>query len=61
MCRPGRERYFMVPPGWVSRHRAILVIRDVSVQREERNPQRFWVSVLSALRQTAVGLPWCGL
>jgi len=51
----------MVPPGWVSRHRAILVIRDVSVQREERNPQRFWVSVLSALRQTAVGLPWCGL
>src|SRR6266702_625691 len=168
ICRPGRERYFMVPPGWVSRHRAILVIRDgrdvpagpcramcssraangrtgvtayarlkvmmspdtdtvryaaaalldllpadsaagtpavrggivsrsalfellgragrvtqvsapagsgktfllrswigaaglagstawVSVQREERNPQRFWVSVLSALRQTAAG------
>ena len=27
----------------------------VSVQREERNPQRFWVSVLSALRQTAAG------
>src|ERR1700722_2182654 len=28
MFRPGRELYFMVPPGWVSRHRAILVIRD---------------------------------
>ena len=27
----------------------------VSVQREERNPQQFWVSVLSALRQTAAG------
>src|SRR5712671_1317653 len=27
----------------------------VSVPREERNPQRFWVSVLSALRQTAAG------
>jgi LuxR family transcriptional regulator, maltose regulon positive regulatory protein len=27
----------------------------VSVQRQERNPQRFWVSVLSALRQTAAG------
>ena len=27
----------------------------VSVQREERNPQRFWVSVLSALRQTVAG------
>jgi LuxR family maltose regulon positive regulatory protein len=27
----------------------------VSVQREERSPQRFWVSVLSALRQTAAG------
>src|SRR3984957_16639818 len=27
----------------------------VSVQREERNPQRFWVSVLSALQQTAAG------
>src|SRR2546430_11213615 len=27
----------------------------VSVQREERDPQRFWVSVLSALRQTAAG------
>src|SRR5690242_6659552 len=27
----------------------------VTVQREERNPQRFWVSVLSALRQTAAG------
>jgi LuxR family transcriptional regulator, maltose regulon positive regulatory protein len=27
----------------------------VPVQREERNPQRFWVSVLSALRQTAAG------
>jgi ATP/maltotriose-dependent transcriptional regulator MalT len=32
----------------------------VSVQREERNPQRFWVSVLNALRQTAARLPWCG-
>src|SRR5690242_8889210 len=27
----------------------------VSVQREERDSQRFWVSVLSALRQTAAG------
>ena len=27
----------------------------VSVQREERNPQRFWVSVLRALQQTAAG------
>src|SRR5580698_456411 len=27
----------------------------VPVHREERNPQRFWVSVLSALRQTAAG------
>ncbi len=27
----------------------------VPVQREERNPQRFWVSVLSALQQTAAG------
>jgi LuxR family transcriptional regulator, maltose regulon positive regulatory protein len=27
----------------------------VSVHSEERNPQRFWVSVLSALRQTAAG------
>src|SRR5712671_3632636 len=27
----------------------------VSVQREERNPQQFWVSVVSALRQTAAG------
>jgi LuxR family maltose regulon positive regulatory protein len=27
----------------------------VSVQREERNPQQFWVSVLSTLRQTAAG------
>jgi LuxR family transcriptional regulator, maltose regulon positive regulatory protein len=27
----------------------------VPVQREERNPQRFWVTVLSALRQTAAG------
>ena len=27
----------------------------VSVQSEERNPQRFWVSVLSALKQTAAG------
>ena len=27
----------------------------VSVQREERNPQQFWVSVLSALRQTTAG------
>jgi LuxR family transcriptional regulator, maltose regulon positive regulatory protein len=27
----------------------------VSVQREERSPQRFWVSVLSALQQTAGG------
>jgi LuxR family transcriptional regulator, maltose regulon positive regulatory protein len=27
----------------------------VSVQSEERNPQRFWVSVLSALQQTAAG------
>src|ERR1700748_1659672 len=27
----------------------------VSVQREERNPQRFWVSVLSALQQTVAG------
>jgi hypothetical protein len=26
--RPGRERYFMVAPGWVSRHRTILMIRD---------------------------------
>jgi hypothetical protein len=26
ISRPGRERYFMVPPGLVSRHRAILVI-----------------------------------
>ena len=33
----------------------------VSVQREERDPQRFWVSVLSALRQTAAGSTWCGL
>jgi LuxR family maltose regulon positive regulatory protein len=27
----------------------------VPVQREERNPQRFWVSVLNALRQTTAG------
>src|ERR1700754_4384499 len=27
----------------------------VPVHREERNPQRFWVSVLNALRQTAAG------
>jgi LuxR family maltose regulon positive regulatory protein len=27
----------------------------VSVQREERNPQRFWVSVVGALQQTAAG------
>ena len=27
----------------------------VSVSREERDPQRFWVSVLDALRQTAAG------
>ncbi len=27
----------------------------VSVQREERNPQRLWVSVLSALQQTSAG------
>src|ERR1700761_5062282 len=27
----------------------------VPVHREERNPQRFWVSVLSALQQTAAG------
>jgi LuxR family transcriptional regulator, maltose regulon positive regulatory protein len=27
----------------------------VSVQREERNPQRFWVAVVGALQQTAAG------
>jgi hypothetical protein len=32
--RPAGQ-YFMVPPGWVSRHRAILVIRNGRVVRAE--------------------------
>jgi len=32
----------------------------VSAGRGERDPQRFWLSVLAALRQTAVGRRWSG-
>ena len=31
----------------------------VPVERDERDPQRFWLSVLGALRQTAPGRRWC--
>jgi LuxR family maltose regulon positive regulatory protein len=40
---------------WIGAARLAESTAWVSVQREERNPQRFWVSVLSALRQTAAG------
>jgi LuxR family transcriptional regulator, maltose regulon positive regulatory protein len=32
----------------------------VPVGREERDPQRFWLAVLGALRQTSAGRRWCG-
>ena len=32
----------------------------VSVPDDERDPQRFWVSVLDALRRTAAARRWCG-
>ena len=32
----------------------------VSVQGEERDPQRFWIAVADALRGTAAGRRWCG-
>ena len=32
----------------------------VSVARDDRDPQRFWLSVLDALRQTVPGRGWSG-
>jgi len=32
----------------------------VAVERGERDPQRFWLSVADALRQTARVQRWCG-
>ena len=32
----------------------------VAAGREERDPQRFWLSVAGALRQTGPGPVWCG-
>jgi LuxR family transcriptional regulator, maltose regulon positive regulatory protein len=32
----------------------------VSAHSEERDPQRFWISVADALRRTTPGRSWCG-
>ena len=32
----------------------------VPVGRDERDPQRLWLAVLDALRQTPRGRRWCG-
>jgi LuxR family maltose regulon positive regulatory protein len=62
--RAGRVTQVSAPPGsgktfllrsWIGAAGLAESTAWVSVQREERNPQRFWVSVLSALRQTAAG------
>jgi len=54
-----RERKTFLLRSWIGAAGLAESTAWVSVQREERNPQRFWVSVLSALRQTAAVLPWC--
>jgi LuxR family maltose regulon positive regulatory protein len=41
---------------WVSQAALAGNVAWVSVERGERDPQRFWLSVLAALRQTAPGL-----
>lgn len=41
---------------WISQAALAGNVAWVSVERGERDPQRFWLSVLAALRQTAPGL-----
>src|SRR6201982_2898542 len=62
--RAGRVTQVSAPAGsgktfllrsWIGAADLTDSIAWVSVEREERNPQRFWVSVLSALRQIAAG------
>src|SRR5882762_7607058 len=64
LARAGRVTQVSAPAGsgktfllrsWIGAAGLAESTAWVSVQREERNPQRFWVSVLSALRQTAAG------
>jgi LuxR family transcriptional regulator, maltose regulon positive regulatory protein len=62
--RAGRVTQVSAPPGsgktfllrsWVDAAALTERAAWVSVQDEKRDPQRFWVSVLDALRQTAAG------
>ncbi len=62
--RTGRITQVSAPAGsgktfllrsWISAAGLAESTAWVTVQRQERNPQRFWVSVLGALRQTAAG------
>ncbi len=62
--RAGRVTQVSAPAGsgktfllrsWISAAGLAESTAWVSVQREERDPQQFWVSVVNALRQTAAG------
>ena len=68
LSEPARVTVLSAPPGsgktvllrsWIGEsglgERAAWVV----VGRDERDPQRFWLSVLGALRQTVQGRRWC--
>ncbi len=64
LAAPARVTVVSAPPGsgktillrsWTGQAGLADRAAWVAVGREERDPQRFWVSVLGALRQTAPG------
>src|SRR3954463_7137564 len=64
LWRAGRVTQVSAPAGsgkttllrsWTAEARLAERTAWVSVGREERDPQRFWVSVLDALRETTAG------
>ena len=51
----GRERKPVLLRSWIAEAGLVDSAACVQVQRQERDPQRFWISVIDALRDTIAG------